>query len=787
MTMTWRRPAVIDAVALAALILVGMSAFADTFDGWDYLIACVAGVGAGLAAAVVTQRVRWPWWVLPAPLVVAALVVGPPATLRAAPSGPWPGLGSSQALWRLLLHGWKDLLTTLPPLDGAGRLSAVPFFLCLLGGGVGYLVARRSWRPFLPVVVPVVVAVAAMLLGVASPLGIVVRAVALLALAVVWGSERRRRTLVSSPGGGRRRALTGLGLLAATATVLAVTGPVVASPPTARTVLRERVVAPVDLSEHPSPLAMFRRFRPVSADLADTVLFTVTGLPTGTPVRMATVDRYAGSVWAAGSGVRADGIPHGSGFLRVGARIPVTRPGQAVTARFTVGSAYAAVPDLRVWLPDVGQVTRIDFDGPTAAARDEDLRYNPTTGAALVIDGLAAGDSYQVDAVLPTVVVPTRPGAIGAPTAGPESVGLAAAYLALAAPAGSSPIEQVRAVAARLKATGAYTDGAGEEASFVPGHSVGRLSQFLAEQTPAGNDEQYAAALAVCAAYSGLPSRVVLGAIPGVDGVVRGRDVRAWVEVEVDAGVWWTIAPDDFIPPRDKRPTPKQPTADNNAEAAVVPPPNALRPPSSLEGFALDDSSSGRTREEVEAQRWVWPPWVIVAVKVAATPLAAVLAWTALLVGAKAARRATRRRTGPPSQRVVAGWDEVIDTLRDSGTPVSVRQTRSEVARRAPGLGLREVAEQIDRLGYGPVEPTEADAIDVWAQVGRVRAQLAARLGWRDRWRSAVSLQSAREGRPVDLLAPSVVHSTRTSHGVGGASGSTLAAPTPATAGTPPR
>ena len=90
---------------------------------------------------------RWPWWVLPAPLVVAALVVGPPATLRAAPSGPWPGIGSSQALWRLLLHGWKDLLTTLPPLDGSGRLSAVPFFLCLLGGGVGGLYFRCGLGP----------------------------------------------------------------------------------------------------------------------------------------------------------------------------------------------------------------------------------------------------------------------------------------------------------------------------------------------------------------------------------------------------------------------------------------------------------------------------------------------------------------------------------------------------------------------------------------------------------------------------------------------------------------
>jgi hypothetical protein len=785
--MRWRHPALVDAFAVLGLVLAAVTAFADTFDGWGFLGVAAVGAAAGIGSAALVIARGWPWWTLPGPMVVAALLLGPPAALRSAPSGPVPGVGATRALGELLVHGWKDLLTTLPPVDGAGRLSALPFFLALAAGAVGYLLATRSWRPFLPVVVPAALAVAVIALGVADVVGIFVRALALFAGAVVWGTVRRRRLQSTGRGGGRRRVLTGLALLTASAVLVGVAAPTITAPAASRTVLRDRVIVPVALSDQPSPLSSFRRFRPVSADLADQLLFTVTGVPAGTPVRLATVDRYAGSVWAAGTGARSGGLTDGSGFLRVGVRIPVTAPGTIVSAQFTIGAAYAAVPDLRVWLPDVGLVTKVAFDGPPAALREEDLRYNPSTGAALVVGGLAAGDTYRVDAVLPTVVLPARPGPVGPPTASAENTGPAPKYLALAAPAGANPIDQIRAVAERLRSTGAYTDGAGEESTFLPGHSVGRLTQFLGENSPAGNDEQYAAALAVCAAYVGLPSRVVVGAVPGSDGVVRGRDVRAWVEVQVDASTWWTITPDEFIPARDKHPVVRQPSPQDNTQAAVVPPPNALRPPSSVEGFSLDDSSSGRTREEVEAQRWVMPPWLVLALKIASVPIITVLAWTLLLVGAKASRRASRRRRGSPTHRVLGGWDEVIDTLRDAGAEVSTRQTRSEVGGAVPGLGLREVAGQVDLLAFGPTRPSEADAVNVWAQVARVRAQVAAGQSWRDRWRAAVSMRSVRESGPVLLLSPSSVQAGRVTHGVSAAgvpAGGSPAAPPPAAAAT---
>lgn len=185
--MRWRHPALVDAFAVLGLVLAAVTAFADTFDGWGFLGVAAVGAAAGIGSAALVIARGWPWWTLPGPMVVAALLLGPPAALRSAPSGPVPGVGATRALGELLVHGWKDLLTTLPPVDGAGRLSALPFFLALAAGAVGYLLATRSWRPFLPVVVPAALAVAVIALGVADVVGIFVRALALFAGAVVWG------------------------------------------------------------------------------------------------------------------------------------------------------------------------------------------------------------------------------------------------------------------------------------------------------------------------------------------------------------------------------------------------------------------------------------------------------------------------------------------------------------------------------------------------------------------------------------------------------------------------
>ena len=70
----------------------------------------------------------------------------------------------------------------------------------------------------------------------------------------------------------------------------------------------------------------------------------------------------------------------------------------------------------------------------------------------------------------------------------------------------------------------------------------------------AGNDEQYASALALAANRLGVPARVVLGAVPDADGAVKGKDVHAWVEVRRTDGEWQAILPSQFLPDRNKKP-----------------------------------------------------------------------------------------------------------------------------------------------------------------------------------------------------------------------------------------
>ena len=78
-----------------------------------------------------------------------------------------------------------------------------------------------------------------------------------------------------------------------------------------------------------------------------------------------------------------------------------------------------------------------------------------------------------------------------------------------------------------------------------------------------GNDEQYAAVMALLAGEVGVPARVVLGAEVPEGGVVTGKDVSAWVELRAADGSWRTLPTEDFMsdePPGRRscpRPTPR--------------------------------------------------------------------------------------------------------------------------------------------------------------------------------------------------------------------------------------
>ncbi len=769
--------ALTDGVAVVLLVLVAMTVLDGTFDGPWFLVSALTGALGGVAAAALIHWLRAPMVALALPVVVLGFVLGPPAALRSTAAGGLPGPTGLAEMWNALVGGWKELLTTLPPVSSTGRLTTIPFLLSLAGAAIGFLLARRWRHPHLPIIGPAIALVGAIVLGLSAPGGIAPRALGFLVLAVAWGAERRRRLVVATGGGRGRRIAVGAALLAVAATVGIVAAPAVIGPASARAVLRDTVLPPLDLSDQPSPLADFRRFRPTADDLADEVLLRTSGLPQGTLVRLATVDAYAGTVWAAGqagtietTGVGADpgdtAVASQGRFLRVGSRIPVPRPGPSVSGTVTIAAAYADNPDLRIWVPSVGEPTGLKFTGDHAAALGEDLRFNPITDSALVLGGLRAGDSYTIDALLPEQATPDSAGPVGPPTAPSAYTGVVARFVTSTPGSSGNAVAALKAVAERLRTEGAYTDG-GEKGStesvFVPGHSLGRLAHFLGDSEPAGNDEQYAAALALAADYLGLPGRVTLAAVPDAGGTIHGSDVRAYVEVQVRPDRWWTIAPDRFIPDRDKHPQERQRTEENRAESAVVPPPNEQRPPSSLEGFALDTTSSSRNRSLIDNLGWTLPAWAVLALKVAGVPVGAILLWTLVLVLGKSLRRRRRRRRGTPGARVAAAWDEVVDVLRDAGIPVAVRHTRPELAAAVAQPSVAEVAALADRLTFGPMPVDDDEAAQAWTLVRRVRGQVAADQRWRDRWRSAVSLRSVLPDRvsTIEPVRPSQVHRGR--------------------------
>lgn len=166
------------------------------------------------------------------------------------------------------------------------------------------------------------------------------------------------------------------------------------------------------------------------------------------------------------------------------------------------------------------------------------------------------------------------------------------------------------AIARAMKERGAYSDGtAAGETQYLPGHGAGRITRFLAGRELVGNDEQYASTFALAANQLGIPTRVVLGAIIPDGGTIKGQDVRAWVEVLDSSGQWFAIPEATFTPNKDKRPNLDPPPPPAEQQAENVPPPNAVRPPGSLDSLLSVDPATVRVPPGESAggiPGWVW-------------------------------------------------------------------------------------------------------------------------------------------------------------------------------------
>jgi hypothetical protein len=745
----WRpsQHALVDAAFLLALCGVALAGLATTFTGVAHLLVSLGGVVVGLLLTGLVRALRWPG--------IAAVTMALPV---------WLGIGLLVSRAPLgdvadqVVGGWKELLTTLPPVEGSGVVLVLPWTLGLAAGLLGALTRGLASGPQLlrtaiVLLAPVLLLGTVILLGVARPQSLWLQGVVFAVVALGWlavREARRQRPVEGNTRGRARRTVVGVALVAlAGALAMPVTS--AATGDDDRVFLRTHVLPPFDVGQYPSPLASFRRYveepaeegvRTSPQNLWDSTLLTVEGAPAGSRLRIAALDSYDGIVW--GAAEDTDPATTADAFQRVSSTIDNPADGDEVDVRVTVGEGYQAV-----WLPTIGALQTMEFDAGDAETKAESWRYNIASETAVVPTGVQPGDVYSFTAVRPDEAADLAK-VTDAPATTINDNYLAAAFLETQATqwsAGASePMEQVFAIAEYLKTEGKYSDGVLQaERIHHPGHHVKRLGEeFANAPIPVGNDEQYAAIMALLATKAGVPARVVMGAIVPEDGVVEGKDVSAWVELQVADGSWRTLPTETFMDL--DRPAEQPPVAEQEMSGTVVPPPAPIPPPSTLaeqNDAELEARKVDREDDESSGSGSGWWRWLLVG---AGSPLLLVLLVVGTIAGLKAWRRRRRRSAARASLRVVGGWRELVDHARDLGQPVPVGAgiTRRQQAPHVETASALALARHADGLVFGPADPGDDVAAQFWALVDAERRAMSGAVSRTRRLRALVALRSFR-------------------------------------------
>ena len=746
----------VDLGFAAVLVAIALVGFRTGYSGWEWIVAAAGGLVLGLAIAHVVTSFRLPAVTTLVGVAAAYFLLGGPLAVRGdLVAGVIPSGQTFRDLAHTLVHGWKRLLTMLPPVDAVGPLLALPLIVGLVGAAVTYAVARRWTSPYAVLPAPLALLALGIALGTLEPAGLLVQGVLFGLLAIGWMVLRAARGRAPLQNGAGRGARAGLaaGLLAVAAVAGYAAGPhLPGADADARVVARSAVTPPFDVAQYPSPLAGYRRYtEPNPADLWDRDLLRVEGLPAGTPLRFATLDAYDGAVWGASNRANNGTRVPGAAFQQVGSHVAARGEGRPVQVRVTVPEdGYRDV-----WLPTAGTVTGVSFDGGRADQLASRLWLNVDTNTAIVPDRLVAGDSYTMEALLPNVPAELPDSvAVDSGSLTPDvDLGFLDAKVDAWTGEAADPWAQLTAVARALRSDGAYTDG-GErnsyERRYLPGHSRGRLAQFVGTTQLAGNDEQYAAALALVANRLNLPTRVVMGAITPAGGVVRGQDVHAWVEVRNATGSWVPVLPQEFVPDRNKQPNPLQTKSEQKKVGALVPPPAGVNPPSVLQG---PDQAQNATNIKKPPKKLFdpasWPWWLRFLLFYVVLPVVALVAVYGAIRGLKALRRRRHATRGPAAARIAWAWNDLMESARSYGHRLPRRATRLEQAEVLGGRAdTHALATAANAHVFGPDDPGPEEAHAYWQLTTAARGDLRSEA---DLWRR---LRADLDVRPLLTRGP---------------------------------
>jgi transglutaminase-like putative cysteine protease len=720
----------------------------------QYVVLVVVAVLLGTVIAAVGAWFRWPSWAMVISGFLAFLGSGVPlAVPDKTVDGVLPSLNGLIDLLTGVALGWKQLLTITLPV-GAYQALLVPALLLVLATTItGVSVALRARWGELGVIPPVILFVVGIVFGSdrsSSPVWLALALLGVTLITLVWRRWRRRREairalasstpdaegkpLVTADGGlVVRGILAGILILAvAGSAALVVTS---ALPPTGeRNVLRTAVVQPFDPRDYASPLSGFRGY--LRDAKTGQVQFQISGLPSGARIRVATLNSYDGVVYAVGSSA-ADSA---SGtFVRIPTAVDQSRVSGAQLKLTVTLEGYSGV-----WLPTVGDFESVTFTGSNAAQLDDNFYYNNTSGTAAVLGGITSGNSYSVDAVLPTEpdaaqLANVSPGSASVPRVGvlPDDL---AQHLDGYVSGKTSPGARLVAMLNGLKQEGYISHGIDPaQPASRSGHAADRISELFTDPRMIGDAEQYSVAAALMARQLGFPARVVFGFAPHGSASpldVTGADVSAWIEVDTAEYGWVTIDPNPAaraIPDEQ----PQDPTK-------IARPQTIVPPPSDKTATKETQTTPDTSQNEPNA---LDPVLVVIlqVLQVSGIVVLVLLILAApflLIIAAKLRRRRIRRRSSSALQRIRGGWDEFEDAVVDHGLQPPPSATRSEVAGVVGTLPSRVLAAVTDRAVFAPDEVDPTDAERVWDAVAELRASLDAPLTrWR-RLRALVSLRS---------------------------------------------
>ena len=694
----------IDLLAILLLTAISISGFWPAFAGYRWLVVAAAGAAIGIGWALLVITVRLGLDIVLESMAAPYLLTAGGVALGA--GGLFLGIPDGDVINRVLsgtLLSWRTLIETAPPLDSSGAVLLIPYALTYFLCCTATAMALRSRRAALPVLPLAVMVVLVLLLGFPKPFSTVLQGVAFGAVALLWIGHRSMRieagrtadaTLGVVPFGRVVSALIVVGVVAAA------TLPFIDSiAPERRLVLRE-AVEPYDAAYIETPLSAFRRFRDqgpgVYNNLADTKIFRVRGAEAGTRVRIAVLDRYDGRRWYAANDTSPTDFT--DRFLRISSRIDNEAEGEEGLYTFFVRARW----DLP-WVPTIGAMQAFEFYDDYAEDRLPDLRYNRATDTAVLPGGLDLREDYVIAAIPVTDKLTDRM----TPWAQPdEELRDAAAFLDTPAEAWSldaeTPMEGVFKIADRLRERGRYSDGAfGWETKFEAGQDSVRLDEgFINAPAMVGNDEQYAATMALLANRLGVPARVAVGTVLGSNGVIKGEHLDAWVEIRVANGSWRVLPTDVFM---SRRP----PRRDDTKLAPVRLPPERQeqKPQRERPEDLLDPPEPAEPQTDKALP--LWPLYLLLPASVGLIP------------AAKRARR-RRRQTAWLTAAWIGGWNELLDSARDLGVAVPPRSTRPA---QAMALGVpTSMARDVDVAVFSPTHPPSAETF--WTEVETWRESL---------------------------------------------------------------